>query len=560
MLSRRSALKSALAAPVLIAAGRLNSASAAVTLKISHQFPGGTLEEGDFRDRLCRRFAAELEKRTNGAITGQVYPNSSLMKTVAQFSALRKGALDVSLYPISYAGGEFPELNIGLMPGLVSSYPQGAAWKTSPIGQKFSAFLADKGVVILSWIWQAGGVASRGNPIVKPDDAKGQKIRGGSREMDMMLQAAGATTLSTPSNELYAAMQTGACDAAITSSTSLISFRLEEVAKSLTTGRGKSYWFMLEPLVMSKQIFDGLPKDQQDIIMALGAELEKFGTQGGDGRRPEGGRGLCQEGRQGRRSRRGHRREMARHRPRLPPGRITPTRTPLSAELLKLAGGRARILTALSRGDGARDSDDQRCRPKLSGRPVKDAGPAIGRVAYSRSRSRAHQPHRRVLSSIALVMAALVLTYSVRQPLLPASVDRLAGRALGVPDRRRRVHVGGRDPGAARPCRRSKRSSACCRPRINAVRQSLVDIASLTFCGYFAWKSWTLLDEAVDGELSLRLDLGAAAVDPLLAHVGRHDAAQPSIAAPGRRPSWRGGRGHDARCRSACFTARRRWS
>jgi TRAP-type C4-dicarboxylate transport system substrate-binding protein len=279
MLSRRSALKSAIAAPALIAAGRLNSASAAVTLKISHQFPGGTLEEGDFRDRMCRRFAAELEKRTNGAITGQVYPNSSLMKTVAQFSALRKGALDVSLYPISYAGGEFPELNIGLMPGLVSSYPQGAAWKTSPIGQKFSAFLADKGVVILSWIWQAGGVASRGNPIVQPDDAKGQKIRGGSREMDEMLQAAGATTLSTPSNELYAAMQTGACDAAITSSTSLISFRLEEVAKSLTTGRGKSYWFMLEPLVMSKQILDGLPKDQQDIIVALGAELEKFGTQ-----------------------------------------------------------------------------------------------------------------------------------------------------------------------------------------------------------------------------------------------------------------------------------------
>lgn len=31
-------------------------------LKISHQFPGGTLTEGDFRDRLCQRFAAEVEK------------------------------------------------------------------------------------------------------------------------------------------------------------------------------------------------------------------------------------------------------------------------------------------------------------------------------------------------------------------------------------------------------------------------------------------------------------------------------------------------------------------
>ena len=84
--------------------------------------------------------------------------------------------------------------------------------------------------------------------------------------------------LSLPSNEIYAAMQTGACDAAITSSTSLISFRLEEVSKSLTTGRGKSYWFMLEPLIMSKQIFDALTKSQQDAIMALGQEMEAFGT------------------------------------------------------------------------------------------------------------------------------------------------------------------------------------------------------------------------------------------------------------------------------------------
>jgi TRAP-type transport system periplasmic protein len=275
-INRRHVIAGAIAAPAVIAMSRLGSA--AQILKISHQFPGGTIDTGDFRDRLCRIFAADLEKRTSGALTAQVYPNSSLMKTVAQFSAVRKGALDMSLYPISYAGGEFSELNIGLMPGLVSSYKQGAAWKKSELGKKFTDFLADKGVIIVSWVWQAGGCVSRSKPILNPEDAKGLKIRGGSREFDMMLQAAGATTLSIPSNELYTAMQTGACDATYTSSTSLISFRLEEVAKSLTTGRGKSYWFMLEPLIMSKQIFDALSKDQQDAIMKIGAEMEAFGT------------------------------------------------------------------------------------------------------------------------------------------------------------------------------------------------------------------------------------------------------------------------------------------
>jgi TRAP-type C4-dicarboxylate transport system permease small subunit len=32
--------------------------------------------------------------------------------------------------------------------------------------------------------------------------------------------------------------------------------------------------------------------------------------------------------------------------------------------------------------------------------------------------------------------------------------------------------------------------------RVNRVRQILVDIASLAFCAYFSWKSWLLLDEA----------------------------------------------------------------
>ena len=274
-LTRRSLIQAAgaIALPAVLS----TPASAAAELKISHQFPGGTLTEGDFRDRLCRRFAIELEKRTSGALKASVYPGSSLMKTNAQFSALRKGALDMSLVPLSYAGGEVAETNIGLMPALVPSYEQAAMWKTAEVGKLLSKLLDDKGVMIVSWIWQAGGVASRSRQLVTPDDAKGQKVRGGSAEMDRMLKQAGASVITLPSNEIYAAMQTGAMDAAMTSSTSFISFKLEEIAKHLTTGRNKTYWFMLEPLMISKSIFAALPKAQQDVVMALGAELEVFG-------------------------------------------------------------------------------------------------------------------------------------------------------------------------------------------------------------------------------------------------------------------------------------------
>ncbi len=74
-------------------------------------------------------------RQTNGELAFEIYPGSSLMKTVAQFSALRRGALDLTLYPLAYAGGEVPEVNIGLMPCLVTTYEQGMAWKTRRSGR-----------------------------------------------------------------------------------------------------------------------------------------------------------------------------------------------------------------------------------------------------------------------------------------------------------------------------------------------------------------------------------------------------------------------------------------
>ena len=116
-IPRRTILKLA-AAPAAALMTRMVPAHAATFLQIFHQFPGGSIDQGDFRDRLCRKFAAEVTKATGGELEFQIYPGSSMMKTNAQFSALRKGALDLSLFPISYAGGEVKELNIGLMPAL----------------------------------------------------------------------------------------------------------------------------------------------------------------------------------------------------------------------------------------------------------------------------------------------------------------------------------------------------------------------------------------------------------------------------------------------------------
>ena len=276
MINRRSMIAGTAAGAAMLSMPAVLRAQAPKALKLSHQFPGGTLEEGDARDRICRRFAAEVAKRTGGSLTVDVYANSSLMKTLAQFGSLRRAALDMTLVPLSYAGGEVQECNLSLMPGLVANYDQARRWRTAPIGQELAKTLDDKGVVFVTWIWQSGSIVSRGNPILVPEDVKGMKVRGGGREMDLVFQAAGAQVSTMPSSEMYIGMQTGALDAAISTSTSLISFRLDELTKNLTSGLGSSFWYVLEPLLMSKATFQALTPAQQAVVKDVGLELEEY--------------------------------------------------------------------------------------------------------------------------------------------------------------------------------------------------------------------------------------------------------------------------------------------
>ena len=180
------------------------------------------------------------------------------------------------MLPLAYGGGEVPEVNITLMPALVTSYEQGMRWKGAPIGTELEKILDEKGIKILTWVWQAGSIASRSTAVVAPDDAKGMKVRGGSREMDLAIKAAGGAVTNVPSNEIYNAMATGVLDAALTSSTSLLSFRLQEHAKTVTSARNKTIWFMFEPLLISKAVWNGLTPAQQKIMLEVGASLEPF--------------------------------------------------------------------------------------------------------------------------------------------------------------------------------------------------------------------------------------------------------------------------------------------
>lgn len=107
-----------------------------------------------------------------------------------------------------------------------------------------------------------------------------------------------------------------------------------------------------------------------------------------------------------------------------------------------------------------------------------------------------------VLAAIALILACLILSYSVLTRTLfhsptywqdEAAVFLLVGATFMTAAfvQSQRGHIG------------IEAFVGMLSPLANRIRLVLVDIASLAFCGFFAWKSWTLTHEAwVDGQVS----------------------------------------------------------
>jgi TRAP-type C4-dicarboxylate transport system substrate-binding protein len=261
-------LLATVAAAVLLTA----TAHAQVTLKASHQFPGG---KGDVRDDMVQMVAKEMKDGKTG-VEIQVYPGASLFKPNDQWNATANGQLDITLFPLDYASGKVPVFSATLMPGLIRSQERAKRINNSQFMKDIRAEIEKRGVIVLADAWFAGGIAAKGGCILKPEDMKGRKFRAAGPTFAGMWEAAGASIVSPPSNEIYNAFQTGVVNGTDTSLSTFASMRLYEVADCLTAPGDNALWFMYQPMLMSKKSFDKLTKPQQEAIIAAGKKAQAY--------------------------------------------------------------------------------------------------------------------------------------------------------------------------------------------------------------------------------------------------------------------------------------------
>lgn len=242
----------------------------ATELRLSHQW-----SNKDVRHQVAQLVADEVSA-ANVDLEIKIFGSKSLFKPREQYKPLSRGQLDMTIFPLSYAGGQQPTFNLTLMPGLVKNHDHAARLSKSPFMQALQAKMADDDVMVLVNGYLAGGFVGKDKCITKPSDVVGLQTRAAGKSFDQMLAGAGASIASMSSSEIYSAMQTGVLDAANTSSASFVSYRIFEQVKCYTPAADIALWFLYQPLLMNKSTFEGLTPEQQTALLEASEKAEAF--------------------------------------------------------------------------------------------------------------------------------------------------------------------------------------------------------------------------------------------------------------------------------------------
>ena len=253
-----------------IGAALVSSVASAAELRLSHQW-----STKDVRHKVAEVVANHV-KDANVDLEIKIFPSKSLFKPKEQYKPLSRGQLDMTVLPLSYAGGQQPSYNLTLMPGLVKNHDHAARLNYSPFMDAVQEKMAEDDVMVLVHGYLAGGFAGKDKCLSSPSDVKGIQMRAAGKSFNQLLAGAGASIASMASSEIYNAMQTGVLDGANTSSSSFVSYRIYEQVKCYTPAAEQALWFMYQPLLMNKSTFDGLNDAQKQALREGAKKAEEF--------------------------------------------------------------------------------------------------------------------------------------------------------------------------------------------------------------------------------------------------------------------------------------------
>lgn len=211
-------------------------------------------------------WADNIETDSAGRIKVDRFPSMQLGGTPPELiDQAIDGVADVIWTVVGYTPGRFPSTEVLELPFMVSdaraaSY---AYWKISEAHMKDTEF---KDLHVLGTWVHGPGIFHTADPVEKPADLQGMKIRGASRMVNIMLEKLGAEPVGMPVPLIPEALSKGVIDGATIPWEVTGSLKVPELVENHTEFEGAALYNITFVLAMNKAVYEGLPEDLKAVV------------------------------------------------------------------------------------------------------------------------------------------------------------------------------------------------------------------------------------------------------------------------------------------------------
>jgi TRAP-type transport system periplasmic protein len=158
--------------------------------------------------RTALRLAAAVNRRSDGQLKIEVYPNGQLATQQASIDAMTTGVLDLAMESTAVLAPLFPRYQVFDMPFLFRDLAACYRVLDGRIGDELFAELEPKGIVGLGW--STGGfreLETTSKAVITPEDMKGLRVRIVSGAVFVATyQALGAIPVTIDLSEIFTAL------------------------------------------------------------------------------------------------------------------------------------------------------------------------------------------------------------------------------------------------------------------------------------------------------------------------------------------------------------------
>ncbi|MDV6318030.1 TRAP transporter substrate-binding protein [Chromohalobacter sp. HP20-39] len=239
------------------------------TLKFGH-----LANEEHIWNKAAERFQQIVEKKSNGRIDVQIFPNEELGTEMEMINSIQLGTADMTITGESLQNWA-PKAAMMAVPYAFRDSEHMRKAVEGEIGKEIEAQIkAQTGLVPIAWFERGPRELTSNRPIKKPSDLNGLRLRVPNVPLFVdTWQALGAKPTPMAFSEVFTALQQGTIDAQENPLSLIESASFDEVQDYVNMTDHVRSWIYV---VIGKQKLESMPEDLQKIVLDAADKMQNY--------------------------------------------------------------------------------------------------------------------------------------------------------------------------------------------------------------------------------------------------------------------------------------------